>query len=59
MDIAKIIGVGLIGTILVIILKQYKPEFAVPASLICGIIIFFLIVDKLRCYCFFAYKYFR
>lgn len=36
MEIIKIIGIGIIGLIIVIILKQYKPEFAVYASIIAG-----------------------
>lgn len=47
MDIVKIIGVGLVSLLLIIILKQYKPEFAVYTSLLCGVIIFFLVMDKL------------
>ena len=29
MEIIKIIGIGLISVIIIVILKQYKPEFAV------------------------------
>ena len=48
MDIVKIIGVGLTATIIIIILKQYKPEFTVYASLIAGAIILFMVMDKLN-----------
>lgn len=34
MEIIKIIGVGLIALIIIIILKQYKPEFTVYVSLL-------------------------
>jgi len=47
MDIVKIIGVGLTATIIIIILKQYKPEFAIYASIIAGPIILFMVMDKL------------
>ena len=47
MDIVKIIGIGLIALIFVIILKQYKPEFAIYASLIAGVIIILIVMDKL------------
>lgn len=47
MEIIKIIGVGLTALILIITIKQYKPEFAIYISLITGIIILFFIVDKL------------
>lgn len=46
MEVVKIIGIGLVALILIIILKQYRPEFAVYASLIAGAIIIFLIMDK-------------
>ena len=47
MDIVKIIGVGLVSLILIIVIKQYKSEFAIYISIIAGIIIFFLVSDKL------------
>ena len=47
MEIIKIAGVGLIALIIIMILKQYKPEFVVYASLIAGVIIIFLVIDKL------------
>ena len=34
MEIVKIIGIGLTALIVIIILKQYKPEFAVYVSII-------------------------
>lgn len=46
MDIVKIIGIGLAALIVMIILKQYKPEFAVYVSLLAGALILFLIMDK-------------
>ena len=47
MDIVKIIGVGIIALIISVIIKQYKPEFAMYISIIAGIIILFLIIDKM------------
>ena len=47
MDIIKIIGVGITALIIIIILKQYKPEFTVYVSLIAGAIILFMVMDKL------------
>lgn len=47
MDIVKIIGVGLISLIIIIILKQYKPDFAIYISIIAGAIILLLVMDKL------------
>ena len=46
--IIKIVGVGLISVIIVIILKQYKPEFAIYVSIIAGVIILYLVIDKLE-----------
>ena len=47
MDIVKIIGVGLTALIIIVILKQYKPEFAMYASIFAGAIIIFLVMDKI------------
>ena len=47
MDVIKIIGVGLIALIIIVLLKQYKPEFVVYISLIAGALIIFLVLDKL------------
>ena len=47
MEIVKIIGIGLVSLILIIIIKQYKPEFALYISIAAGLIIFFLVMDKL------------
>jgi len=47
MDIIKIIGVGLIALIILIIVRQYRPEFTIYISLIAGSIIIFMILDKL------------
>ena len=47
MDIIKILGIGLISLAIIIIIKQYKPEFAVYISLMAGAIIILLIMDKL------------
>lgn len=46
-DIVKIIGIGLIAVVVIIILKQYRPEFATYASIIAGILILVLAMDKL------------
>ena len=46
MDIVKIIGVGLIALIIIVVIKQYKPEFTMYVSIIAGAIIIFLVLDK-------------
>lgn len=47
MDIIKIIGVGLIAVIMIIILKQYKPEFTVYISICAGAIILGMVMTRL------------
>ena len=47
MDIIEIIGIGLISLIIIIIVRQYKPEFTLYVSLIAGALILLLIMDKL------------
>lgn len=47
MDIIKIIGIGLISLIIIVILKQYRPEFAMYVSLVAGILIFAIIITKM------------
>ena len=47
MEIIKIIGVGLCALIIIIVLKQYKPEFAIQISIVAGIIILFFGISKL------------
>ena len=47
MEVVKIIGIALIGLITIILLKQYRPEFAIYISLLTGILILILVIDKL------------
>ena len=47
MDIIKIVGIGIVAVIIITIIKQYKPEFAIYVSIIAGIIIFFMVFDQL------------
>lgn len=47
MEVIRIIGIALIGLIIIIILKQYKPEFSIYISLLVGVLILLLITDKL------------
>ena len=46
-EIIKIIGIGLVALVIVIILKQYKPEYAIYVSIIAGILILYLSLEKL------------
>ena len=48
MDIVKVIGIGLISLIIIIIVRQYKPEFTLYVSLLAGALILLFIMDKLE-----------
>lgn len=47
MDIIKIVGIGLISLIIIIIVRQYKPEFTLYVSLLAGALILLFIMDKI------------
>src|SRR5690606_12184748 len=47
MEIFQIIGLGIVATIIIVILKQTRPEFAVLVSIVTGVIIFTLILPHL------------
>lgn len=46
-EIIKIIGIGLVALVIAIILKQYRPEYAIYVSIIAGVLILFLVMEKL------------
>ena len=46
-EVIKIIGIGLISLIIIIVVKQYKPEFAIYISIIAGVLILYIIMDKI------------
>lgn len=43
----QIVGVGLVATVLIIILRRQKPEIAVQVSIMTGVVIFMLLASKL------------
>ena len=47
-DIIKIIGIGFISLIIIVILKEYKRDFAVYAELIGGAIILYFCIDYIK-----------
>ena len=47
MEIIKIIGIGLIALVIIIILRQYKPEFTIYVSLIAGVAILLISLGQL------------
>lgn len=48
MDVIKIIGIGLTALIIIIIVRQYKPEFTIYISLLAGTLILLFIMGKLE-----------
>ena len=47
MEVIKIIGIALIALIIIVLLKQYKPEYTIYISLLAGALIILLVMDKL------------
>ena len=47
-NIIKIIAIGFIAIITIIIIKQYRPEFAIYISIIAGIFMLYIAMDKLN-----------
>ncbi len=47
MEIVQVVGLGLIAALLVLILKEYRPEMAMQVSLIAGVIIMLLVVNRI------------
>lgn len=47
MEVLNIVGMGLIAAILVVVLKEERPEIAIQVSILVGIIIFILVVNKI------------
>lgn len=48
MDAMQIVAIGLVATISIVVIREVKPEFAILISIATGIIIFFMILDKLH-----------
>ena len=46
-EVIKIIGIALIALIIIIIIKQYRPEFAIYISLVAGVIILAFVIGNL------------
>jgi len=47
MDLVKIIGIGFVTLIIALVLKEYKKEYAIFASLIGGMLIIFFSIETL------------
>ncbi len=48
MEILKIAAIGILGTILSIIMKSYKPEFSIHLVLATVLLIFLMILSKIE-----------
>lgn len=48
MEIIKVLGIGLAAVFLLLVLRQYRGEFALLGTLVAGILIFLLVVDKIQ-----------
>lgn len=44
MNIITIVGIGIVGMVLSVLFKQYKPEYAVGIGLVVGITIFLVVL---------------
>ena len=47
MEILQIVGLGIVATILIVIVKQSKPEFGILISIAAGVMIFSVIIPQL------------
>lgn len=47
MEIVQIVGVALVAICILVLLRQYRPEFVVHVSMVAGILIFWLLLPKL------------
>lgn len=47
MEVLQIIGIGIVATVIILLLKENKPEFAILVSIATSIAIFYIILDKL------------
>ncbi len=48
MEIVQIVGFAIIVTVIGTVLKQIKPEIAIQLSILAGVTIFLLVMDKIR-----------
>lgn len=46
-SIFAIIGLGIVSALVCLLLKQYRPEYALSASIICGVTIFLTVIAQM------------
>ncbi|MCR4434259.1 MAG: stage III sporulation protein AD [Clostridiales bacterium] len=47
MEILQIVGLGIVATVIILVVKTQRPEIAIQISIITGIILFLLVAGKL------------
>jgi len=47
MDIVQIVALGFVATVLLVVLKQERPEIAVQLSIVVGVVIFIMVLGKI------------
>lgn len=47
MEILQIVGLGLIATIVIVVLKTQRPEIAIQISIVAAVVIFMLVAGRL------------
>lgn len=45
-EFSSVVAVGIIGALVCVVLKQYKPEFAAPAAICTGLIILLIVIPQ-------------
>jgi len=48
LEIIQIVGLGIVVTILIVIIKQQRPELAIQLSIITGVVIFSMMLGKIN-----------
>ncbi len=47
MEILQVVGMGLVSTILIVVIRQRQPEMALLLSLLVGVLLFLFLVNKI------------
>lgn len=47
MEILQIVGIGIVATVVIAVLKNQRPEISIQVSIITGVVVFLLIAGKL------------
>lgn len=47
MEVLQVLGLGIVATVIIVILKVQRPEIAVQISIVVGIMVFLIVLGKL------------